>query len=106
MLLLLRRMKHDVFMKREFHKYLGYAVGELLLVIVGILIALQIDNWNEERKEQATLQSYLQSVVRNMQEDLAEFAPNDLSRLTVPLGFNFSPAQEPATFSIRNVHFR
>jgi len=72
MLLLLRRMKHDVFMNREFHKYLGYAIGELLLVIVGILIALQIDNWNENRKEQATLQSYLQSVARNMQEDLVE----------------------------------
>lgn len=72
MLLLLRRMKHDVFMNREFNRYLGYAIGELLLVIVGILIALQIDNWNEDRKEQATLQSYLQSVARNMQEDLAE----------------------------------
>ena len=33
-------------------KYLGYAVGELALVVVGILIALQINNWNEERIEQ------------------------------------------------------
>ena len=51
MLLLLRRLKHGVFMNNEFRKYLGYAVGELLLVIVGILVALQIDNWNEDRKE-------------------------------------------------------
>ena len=33
-------------------KYLGYAIGEIVLVVIGILIALQINNWNEERKEQ------------------------------------------------------
>ena len=34
--------------------YLRYAVGEILLVVIGIIIALQINNWNEERKD-ATL---------------------------------------------------
>ena len=34
----------------KFSKYLLYAVGEILLVVIGILVALQIDNWNEERK--------------------------------------------------------
>lgn len=32
-------------------KYLLYAIGEILLVVIGILIALQINNWNQERKE-------------------------------------------------------
>ena len=32
-------------------KYLRYAIGEILLVVIGILIALQINNWNEERKD-------------------------------------------------------
>nr|WP_299344202.1 DUF6090 family protein [Allomuricauda sp.] len=32
-------------------KYLKYAIGEILLVVIGILIALQINNWNENRKE-------------------------------------------------------
>lgn len=72
MLFLLRRLKHNEFMSDQFRKYVGYAIGELLLVIVGILIALQIDNWNEDRKERATLQSYLESIARNMQEDLSE----------------------------------
>lgn len=75
MLFLLRRLKHDVFMSDQFRKYLGYAIGELLLVVVGILVALQIDNWNEDRKERATLQSYLESIARNMREDLAELEP-------------------------------
>lgn len=75
MLLLLRRLKHDLFMKDSFSKYSAYAFGELLLVVLGILIALQIDNWNEDRKERATLQSYLESIARNMREDLAELEP-------------------------------
>ncbi|MEJ2584732.1 MAG: DUF6090 family protein [Robiginitalea sp.] len=36
----------------QFGRYLLYALGEVLLVMVGILLALQVDNWNEERKEQ------------------------------------------------------
>lgn len=75
MLLLLRRFKHELFMKAEFRKYLAYGFGELMLVVIGILVALQIDNWNEDRKEQATLQAYLQSIARNMREDLVELKP-------------------------------
>jgi sensor domain CHASE-containing protein len=30
--------------------YLRYAIGEVLLVVIGILVALQVNNWNEERK--------------------------------------------------------
>jgi hypothetical protein len=59
-------------MKKKFRRYLAYAVGEMLLVIVGILIALQIDNWNSDRQEQKLLVGYLQSIARNMQQDAAE----------------------------------
>jgi hypothetical protein len=75
MLFRLRRSKLDAFMNENVRKYLGYAFGEVLLVVVGILIALQIDNWNENRKEQAALQSYLKSISRNMREDLGELEP-------------------------------
>ena len=59
-------------MKKKFRKYLAYAIGEMLLVIVGILIALQIDNWNSDRQEQKLLDGYLQSIARNMQKDMGE----------------------------------
>jgi hypothetical protein len=42
-------------------RYLKYAIGEVILVMIGILLALQINNWNEERKntiiEHGTLES-------------------------------------------------
>lgn len=40
-------------------KYLRYALGEIVLVVIGILIALQINNWNEGRKAQAKTNAYL-----------------------------------------------
>ena len=40
-------------------KYLKYAIGEILLIIIGILIAVQISNWNEDRKAQAEFNEYV-----------------------------------------------
>ena len=37
-------------------KYMRYAIGEILLVVIGILIALQVNNWNEERIVKSSLQ--------------------------------------------------
>lgn len=69
-MLLYRRIKRKFFMSREFRKYLGYAVGEILLVIVGILIALQIDTWYENKKSQERLDKYLANIERNIGDDL------------------------------------
>tara|TARA_R110001632_G_scaffold43376_1_gene109883 strand:+ start:42766 stop:43479 length:714 start_codon:yes stop_codon:yes gene_type:complete len=41
-------------------RYFKYAIGEIILVVIGILIALQINNWNENRKLQAKAYDYLQ----------------------------------------------
>ena len=43
-------------------KYLKYAVGEIVLVVIGILIALQINNWNENSKQRRIEQGYLVSL--------------------------------------------
>lgn len=71
MLLILRKMKQSYFAHQEFRKYLLYALGEMALVIIGILIALQIDNWNTEKLQQETLKSYLRTIARNIDSDLA-----------------------------------
>ncbi|WP_235299705.1 DUF6090 family protein [Portibacter marinus] len=50
-------------------KYLKYAVGEILLVVIGILIALQINNWNEKSKEIAAGLGYLKRLDQDLTKD-------------------------------------
>ena len=45
-----RKIRQDLLSKGKTGKYLKYAIGEIILVVIGILIALQINNWNEDRK--------------------------------------------------------
>lgn len=81
MLLLLRRLKHLAFMDQKTRHYLTYAAGELILIIVGILIALQIDNWNEDRKVRISLNAHLDTIARNIEEDQRELAELRAQRL-------------------------
>lgn len=50
--------------------YLKYALGEIALVVFGILIALAINNWNENRKEDIQLKGYLASIQKNLKADI------------------------------------
>jgi len=50
-------------------KYLLYALGEIILVIIGILFALQINNWNENRKTQIDLESSFYAMIDELKEN-------------------------------------
>ena len=45
-----RHIRKDLMEQNKTSRYLKYAIGEIILVVIGILIALQINNWNELRK--------------------------------------------------------
>ncbi len=70
MLLLIRKMKRTFFANKQFHNYLLYAIGEMVLVVIGILIALQINNWNSENQQREKLGNYLEIVAKNIASDL------------------------------------
>ena len=55
-------------------KYLKYAIGEIILVVIGILIALQINNWNEDRKKQKELNSIYQEIIFDIENDIKELS--------------------------------
>ncbi|NRD20942.1 hypothetical protein HNV08_12870 [Winogradskyella eckloniae] len=47
-----RRIRQQLLSENKFNKYLIYAIGEIVLVVIGILIALSINNWNEKQQEE------------------------------------------------------
>ncbi len=53
-------------------RYLFYAIGEMLLVVLGILIALQIDNWNDARKSKEVEMGYLKNLKRDLEATITE----------------------------------
>ena len=70
MLRFLRTIRKHLLEDRKFTKYLLYAIGEILLVVIGILLALQIDSWNEERTLRKKERLYLQEIRTNLYDDL------------------------------------
>ena len=50
-------------------KYMRYAIGEILLVVIGILIALSINNWNEGRKGKSLAKQYADGLLRDLKQD-------------------------------------
>jgi hypothetical protein len=53
-------------------KYLKYAIGEIILVVIGILIALQINNWNEERRNRSKENQYLKNLNQEFENQILE----------------------------------
>ena len=64
-----RNIRQKLAAENNVSKYLRYAIGEILLVVIGILIALQINNWNEERKnaaiEKEIISNLLEEFIQN-----------------------------------------
>src|SRR6056297_1458993 len=71
MITLFRRIRQKLIESGNITKYLLYAIGEILLVVIGILIALQVNNWNEQRKEQAIADDLRAGILSDLQQDLA-----------------------------------
>ena len=53
-----RHIRKKLLSENKFSKYLLYAIGEIILVVIGILIALQLNNWNQARKDSITEKAY------------------------------------------------
>ncbi len=61
-----RKIRQKTLTKNKFGKYLTYAFGEIVLVVIGILIALSINNWNEARISQTKFDQSLKKVHKEL----------------------------------------
>jgi len=89
-----RKIRYDLMEKNRTGKYLKYAIGEIILVVIGILIALQINNWNEkqkiEKEEIGILHNLLESLYSAKEQSNREILEeNQLKQsLLIALGKN------------------
>lgn len=65
-----RRIRQKLLTENKFSKYLFYAIGETILVMIGILLALQVNNWNEVRKENGLKNTYSARLINDLKKDL------------------------------------
>jgi len=72
MIIFLRKIRQYLIYEKKFSNYLVYAIGEIILVVIGILIALSINNWNEQRKENDLIENFLSRVKLDLNNDKNE----------------------------------
>ncbi len=65
-----RHIRRSLINQNQMGKYFKYAIGEILLVVIGILIALQINNWNEAKKEHKIGIQFLKGISNDIKKDL------------------------------------
>lgn len=73
MIRLFRNIRSNLLSEKNYGTYILYASGEIVLVMIGILLALQIDNWNEVRKDRYTEVKYKERLLQDLQNDLVYF---------------------------------
>jgi len=69
MLIFLRKIRKKLLKDNKIASYLIYAVGEIFLVVVGILIAVSLNNWNNERKDQEKIDRTVDFMIEELKKD-------------------------------------
>ena len=71
-----RKIRQRLLTENKFSKYLLYAIGEIALVVIGILIALSINNWNEWKKERVKEREILIDLAENLEINIKAIESN------------------------------
>lgn len=73
MIKLFRNIRKNLLNEGKISKYFKYAIGEIVLVVIGILIALQLNNWKETNAERKIERDYIISLIEDITKDTDNF---------------------------------
>lgn len=106
-----RRLRQRLLSENRFTRYLAYAAGEIVLVVAGILIALQINNWNDARKDRAQELGYLANIradmvanIAEMDRTLAERNGRIAAAKRILAHFDGQPIDDPSAFNADGIN--
>jgi len=68
-----RHIRKQLLSENKTAKYFKYAIGEIILVMVGILLALQVSNWNQDRKDRISERKLLDNIHRDFVQNKVKF---------------------------------
>jgi len=71
-----KKIRQKFLLENKTGKYFKYAFGEIVLVVIGILIALQINNWNEERKQNRNVRELYSNLLLDLKADSVSYSLN------------------------------
>ena len=84
-----RKIRQNLLMENKTGKYFKYAIGEIVLVVIGILIALQVNNWNENRNLKNKTWKSLNSLAEELNSNKSILKSNiDLVKFDIQTGLN------------------
>jgi len=69
MIKVFRKIRQHMLTENKFSKYFLYAIGEIVLVMIGILLALQVNNWNEDRKQIISEKKFISGIKKDLKQD-------------------------------------
>lgn len=78
-----RKIRQQLLSENKFSKYFIYAIGEIFLVVIGILMALQLNNLNQQKGIHKKQEKHLRLVKGEMINNLKELKNTDEIRLSI-----------------------
>ena len=103
-----RKIRQNLLSEGKTGKYLKYAIGEIILVVLGILIALSINNWNEKEKlkveEVKFLKNFKQSLIADIEFNNFRFEKYELTKESISILLNHIEQDLPYQDSLK-YHF-
>jgi len=98
MIKIFRKIRQELAAENNVAKYLRYAIGEIVLVVIGILIALQINDWNENRKERLIDVKSL----KNLKHDLQNDSTDIVKYINIRTGISNAAHELPKDAKLKN----